>query len=541
MQWAVGSYALLFATALFAAGALGDRYGHRTVLVAGLVTFGAASAWAAWAADPTGLILARGVMGVGGAMIMPTSMGIIGSSFPPHRRPGAIAAWSASSGVGVALGPLIGGLLIDHFWWVSVFLVNPPIVVLAVAGILRYAPNPRGPRRRGVDLPGLLLSTVGLAALAYGLIEAGQDTDWGRPQVWAPVIVGVVVLAAFIVVESRSAEPSFNPRLFRVGRFAAGNLALAALFFAITGQMFYGNFFLQGARGMPAVQAGFAFLPGALGVVVGSAAGPRLVRRYGVARVSGTALFLVALGFAANLSIERGTSLLWFCTLGGFNGIMIGATIAPTVAAVLAVLPADQMGAGSAVNNTVRQVGSVLGIAVLGTVLTLSYRSRVDPALGGLPGPARTAAETSAEQARGLARALGRPDLTVAAARDQEERQRRRVEEERRRPAGSRLPRPAGHRHVHAGRGSGRDAPARVAAGRLLRRLKRTPSPARPVLVPGGRAAGSRAPSAGLGFHRQQPGAAAGPEGGEVTARAAADQHGMRKEQRAAGAVPEAP
>ncbi|WP_432979466.1 MFS transporter [Dactylosporangium sp. CA-233914] len=415
LQWAVGSYALLFATALFAAGALGDRYGHRTILLLGLVCFGAASVWAAWAGDATGLILARGLMGLGGAMMMPTSMAIIGATFPPERRAGAIAAWSASSGVGVALGPLLGGVLVDHFWWGSVFLVNLPVVGLALLGVALVVPNPRLAQRRRPDPGGLLLSTAGLAALAYGLIEAGQDTDWARWNVWGPVVLGLALLALFGVYEWRTPEPSFDPRLFRDRRFSAGNIALAALFFAITGQMFFGNFYLQGARGMSALDTGLAFLPGALGVAIGSGLGARLARRFGVAAVSGTGLLVVAAAFLANLAFDVDTSLVWFCTLGGVSGIAMGLTIAPTVAAVIAVLPPDRMGAGSAVNNTVRQVGSVLGIALLGTILTTAYRDRIAPALAGLPPAARDAAAPSAEHTRAVADALHRPDLTKAA------------------------------------------------------------------------------------------------------------------------------
>ncbi|GAA3450342.1 MFS transporter [Dactylosporangium matsuzakiense] len=415
LQWAVGSYALLFATALFAAGALGDRYGHRTILVLGLLCFGAASIWAAWAGDATGLILARGLMGLGGAMMMPTSMAIIGATFPPERRAGAIAIWAASSGVGVALGPLLGGVLVDHFWWGSVFLVNLPVVALALIGIALAVPNPKLAQRRRPDPIGLLLSTGGLAALAYGLIEAGQDTDWARPAVWGPVAAGLALLVLFTVFEWRTAEPSFDPRLFRSFRFSAGNLALAALFFAITGQMFYGNFYLQGARGMSALDTGFAFLPSALGVAVGSVLGARLVKRFGLAWISGVGLLVVAGAFLTNLAFDVDTPLVWFCAVGLVSGTAMGMTIAPTSAAVIAALPLDRMGAGSAVNNTLRQVGSVLGIALLGTVLTTAYRDRIAPALTGLPASARDAAAPSAEHTRAVADALHRPDLTQAA------------------------------------------------------------------------------------------------------------------------------
>jgi len=416
LQWAVGAYSLLFATMLFAAGALGDRYGHRTILLAGLLIFGVASGWAAWAADPVQLVLARALMGAGGAMIMPSSMAIIGTVFPPERRAGAIAAWSASSGVGVTLGPLLGGVLIDHFWWGSVFLVNLPIVALAAVGVWWVVPNPHG-ARRAADPVGLLLSTAGLAALAYGLIEAGQDTAWARPAVVGPVVGGLVLLVSFTLVEWRSAAPSFDPRLFRDRRFAAGNLALAALFFAITGQMFYGNFYLQGVRHLGALETGLLFVPGALGVIVGSVLGARLVRTHGVGRVCGPALLVVAASFALNATIGLDTTLVWFCTLGAVNGIGMGVAIAPLVAAVIAVLPLDRMGAGSAVNNAVRQVGSVLGIAVLGTVLSSVYRDRIGAALAGLPAPAQDVAGRSAEQARYVAAELGRGELAAAADR----------------------------------------------------------------------------------------------------------------------------
>ena len=415
LQWAVGAYALLFATALFAAGALGDRYGHRTILLLGLLCFGAASVWAAWAGGATGLILARGLMGLGAAMMMPTSMAIIGATFPPARRAGAIAAWSASSGVGVALGPLLGGLLVDHFWWGSVFLVNLPVAALALVGIALVVPNPKLAARRRPDPIGLVLSTAGLALLAYGLIEAGQNTDWARSRVWAPVLTGLALLGAFTVFEWRSPEPSFDPRLFRNGRFSAGNLALAALFFGITGQMFYGNFYLQGARGMTALATGLAFLPGAVGLAAGSPVGARLAKRYGVGLVSGLGLLVVAAAFLANLTFDVDTPLAWFCTVGFISGVAMGLAIAPTVAAVIAVLPVDRMGAGSAVNNTVRQVGSVLGIALLGTILTSAYRDRIEPALASLPAPARDAATPSAERTRAVADAMHRPELTDAA------------------------------------------------------------------------------------------------------------------------------
>lgn len=229
------------------------------------------------------------------------------------------------------------------------------------------------------------------------------------------MLAGLALLTGFTVLEWRSSEPSFDPRLFRNGRFSAGNVAMGALFFAITGQMFYGNFYLQGARGMSALHTGLAFLPGAIGVAVGSGLGARLAKRYGVGRVSGTGLLVVAAAFLANLGFGLHTPLLLFCAVGLVSGVAMGCAIAPTVAAVIAVLPQDRMGAGSAVNNTVRQVGSVLGIALLGTILTTTYRNRIEPFLASLPEPVRAAASPSAEHTRAVAAGLGRPDLAGAA------------------------------------------------------------------------------------------------------------------------------
>ncbi|WP_051084829.1 MFS transporter [Kribbella catacumbae] len=249
LQWALGIYSLFFATALFAAGALGDRFGHRTVLMLGMTVFGASSAWAAWADGPVSLILARALMGIGGAMIMPTSMAIIGWVFPPERRAGAIAAWSASAGIGVAVGPVLGGLLIDHFWWGSVFLINLPIVAAGLIGAALVVPNPRSPQRRRLDPLGLGLSTLGLLGVTYGLIEGGRAGGWDRWQVWGSIAAGVLLIAAFLFSELKEENPSFDPRLFRNRRFAAGNVGMAAMFLTITGQSFYLTFYLRAPVG----------------------------------------------------------------------------------------------------------------------------------------------------------------------------------------------------------------------------------------------------------------------------------------------------
>ncbi|MFI5729826.1 MFS transporter [Kribbella sp. NPDC051587] len=411
LQWAIGIYSLLFATALFAAGALGDRYGHRTVLMIGLVVFGASSAWAAWATGPTTLVLARATMGLGGALIMPTSMAILGSTFAPERRAGAIAVWSSAAGVGVAAGPVLGGLLLSRFWWGSVFLINLPLVAVALVGAALVLPNPRSPQRRRLDPLGLGLSTLGLLGLSYGLIEGGHQGGWSRWQVWASIAAGLVLIAAFLYAEAREHDPSFDPRLFRNRHFAAGNVALGALFLTITGQAFYQTFYLQGARGFSPLHAGLLTLPGATGVVLGSPLGARLAARFGIARVSGTALAAFTLCLVLNLTYTVDTSLVWFCIVGATAGLAIGAAVAPTTAGVVATLPMDRIGAGSAVSNAMRQVGSVLGVAVIGTIVSSTYQHAIAPSVVGLP----DAVGESAEATRHFAAASGRPQLVPLA------------------------------------------------------------------------------------------------------------------------------
>lgn len=415
LQWATGSYTLVFAALMFAAGALGDRFGHRTVLAAGLLIFAAASVWAAYAGDAGQLIAARAVMGAGSALIMPPTMAIITWTFTGPARATAIGLFSTSAGVGLAAGPLLAGLLLDHFWWGSVFLVNIPVVAIALAGIAALVPNFRSPVRRPLDPAGLLLSITGLGALAYGLIRAGQVADWGRADVWLPIVGGVIALAVFVIVELRSAQPSFDPRLLADRVFGGGSAALGLLFLAMTAAGFYGAFYLQGARGFSALHAGLATAPSALGVIIGGPLGVRLTRRYSLRPVTAIALTVAALAMGSYFFMGLDTPIAWLEVVFIVQGSAIGMVIGALMAALMGTLPLERAGAGSAVTNTVRQTGSVLGIAVGGTIMSIVYRRAIEPALPGLPTAARDQAATSAELARHTAAALHRPDLAAAA------------------------------------------------------------------------------------------------------------------------------
>jgi EmrB/QacA subfamily drug resistance transporter len=418
LQWAVGSYTLVFATLMFTAGAVGDRFGHRTILIIGMVVFGLSSIWAAYAGSPAELIEARAVMGMGSALAVPATMAILTWTFTGPSRASAFGVFSISAGAGLAAGPVLAGILLAHFWWGSVFLVNVPIVVLAVAAIGWVVPNFRSPVPRRLDFAGLVLSAGGLAALAYGLIRAGQVAAWVRWDVAAPIAGGLVLLAAFVITELRIRQPSFDPRLLAQRIFGGGNAALGLLFLAMTGSTFYAAFYLQGARGFSPLAAGLAgSLPAAVGVMLGAPLATRLVARFSVRPVTVTGLTIAGLAMGGWSHFGLHTPLVWNEILSFVLGLSIGTVIAPVSTAVMSALPLDRAGAGSAVNNTVRQTGSVLGIAAGGTIMSIVYRRGIERALTGAPNPVRQQAQISAEQARHVAAATHRPGLAEAADR----------------------------------------------------------------------------------------------------------------------------
>src|SRR3569833_1787232 len=361
LQWAVGSYTLVFATLMFTAGAIGDRFGHRTILIIGMVVLGLSSVWAAYAGGPAELIAARAVMGAGSALAVPATMAILTWTITGQARAAAIGVIRNKSGVGLA---------------------------------------------------------GGLAALAYGLIRAGQVAAWGRWDVAGPIAGGLALLAAFVVVELRIGQPSFDPRLLAQWVFGGGNAALGLLFLAMTGSTFYAAFYLQGARGFSPLAAGLAgALPAAVGVMLGAPLATRLVARSSVRPVTVTGLTVAALAMGGWSLFGLHTPLVGSEILSFVQGLAIGTVIAPVSTAVMSALPLDRAGAGSAVNNTVRQTGSVLGIAAGGTIMSIVYRHGMEGALAGAPDPVRRQAQLSAEQARHVAAATHRRGLAEAAAR----------------------------------------------------------------------------------------------------------------------------
>lgn len=394
LVWAIDSYILVFAALLFTWGVLGDKYGRKRILIIGLLIFGLASAASAFATSPEWLILSRGIMGIGGAAVMPVTLAIITVVFPPHERGKAIGAWAGSVGAAVALGPVLGGLLLEHpdwsSWltgndWGSVFLINIPIVIIGVIGILQVVPESRNPHPQRLDLIGLVLSFVGLVALVYGIIHASSVGAWIDAQVLVPVVFGIAVLIVFLVYESRSDHKSFDVSLFKNRGYAVSLSAVSLAFFALMGITFTLPFYFQILRGYSTLEAGLAFLPFAIGQLIAAPRSAKMVERFGYRAVMTTGLVVVGIALIGLTQLQMDSNI-WL-VLGGFFlfGFGMGNVVAPATSVMQNVLPLARAGAGSAVQNTVRQVAGALGVAVVGTVLGTQYANNVAPVFQDLP------------------------------------------------------------------------------------------------------------------------------------------------------------
>ncbi|MEY2964676.1 MAG: hypothetical protein RLZZ228_489, partial [Actinomycetota bacterium] len=433
LVWAIDSYILAFAALLFTWGALGDRFGRKRILVIGLIIFGIASAASAFAETPAQLIAFRAVMGVGGAAVMPTTLAIITVVFPPHERGKAIGAWAGAVGAAVALGPVLGGLLLQHpdwsSWitgndWGAVFLINVPIVILGLIGVWRIVPESRDPHPRRLDLIGLVLSVVGLTLLIYGIIHASSTLSWTDPGVVLPMLAGIAVIALFLWYEARSDHKSFDVSLFANRGYAISLSAVTLAFFALSGITFTLPFYLQILRGYDTLAAGLCFVPFAVGQILAAPRSAGMVLKFGYRAVMTTGLVLVAVSLIGLLFIGMATPIWIVLVIFFIFGFGMGNVIAPASTVMQNVLPLARAGAGSAVQNTVRQVGGALGVAIIGTVLATQYATRVATSLEGLPTDvpeeARVAAENSIVATDALLNGLeqsGAPETILDAVR----------------------------------------------------------------------------------------------------------------------------
>jgi EmrB/QacA subfamily drug resistance transporter len=376
LQWFSTAYTLVVAVAMLPASNLGDRYGRKRLLVASLVLFAAASVWCAYSGSSGELIAARAVLGLAGAAMMPLGFAMLPSLFEDRdERARAVAIWTAASAIGLPLGPILGGWLLDHFWWGSVFLINVPLAAIGAAALAVFLPESRSSRPFGLDLPGALLSSAGLAGVIYGFINADQ-TSWGATGTWAPIAAGLVLLAAFVAWERRSTHPLIELALFTDAHFSWGTVHATIANFALFGMLFAMPQYFQSVDGTTPLGTGLRLLPMIAGIVAGSQVGGKLAKRFG-ARIVISAGFLisaVALAAAATTQVDTGYGFAaaWITVLGAGVGLALPAAMA----GALGALSTEWSGAGSGLMQAVRQVGGTVGVAVLGTVLGSGYRSQ---------------------------------------------------------------------------------------------------------------------------------------------------------------------
>ncbi|MFI6960954.1 MFS transporter [Streptomyces sp. NPDC050255] len=416
LEWAINSYTLVFAGLLFTAGLLGDRLGRKKILLFGIVLFGLGSAFAAMSGSPGELITWRAVMGFGAAFVMPATLAVLMNVFERDEQPKAIGIWAGSVGLGIAIGPITGGLLLEHFWWGSIFLVNVPVVVVALIAMAVLVPDSRDPKPGRLDPVGVVLSVIGLVLLVYGIIRGGELADFTDVSVLLPVVGGLAVLVVFVLHEKRSSSPAIDISYFRKPAFSAAVAAIALVFFALMGVTFFSAFYMQSVRGWSALQSGLLILPLAVAQMVFAPRARFVVDRFGARAVCTVGMLLVAGGLAAFALFDATTPVWVMCVVFFVQGTGMAHVMPPVTVAVMQALPREKAGSGSAVNNTFRQVGGALGIAVLGSVLSAVYRGDIEGHLDAVPAAARDVAGESIEATLGVAEKMGPAGTPLVAA-----------------------------------------------------------------------------------------------------------------------------
>jgi DHA2 family multidrug resistance protein-like MFS transporter len=410
LQWIVDSYAIVFAGLLLSAGAIGDRFGRKLALMGGLAVFAGGSLVGAFADTAEWVIVSRAVSGIGAAFIMPATLSLISAIFPPHERGKAIAVWAGFAGAGGALGPLVVGFLLTDwwvfpaYWWGSAFVVNVTTSLFVLAAVAIYAPRSRDDDSTPLDPFGALFSLLGVGALLYGIIE-GPAQGWGHGAVVGAFVLAAVMSATFVWWELRTEHPMLPMPYFRDRGFTTGSGVIAFGFLVMFGFFFLITQYFQFVKGWSPLRAGVATLPFAVTMVVVSPRTDALVRRLGMNRVIAGGFGSMALGFVVLALMAPSTSYLLIVVGLVMLSAGMALTIAPATGAIMSAVPLNKAGVGSAVNDTTRELGGALGIAVLGSIVASSYRSRFDA--GGLPGEAAGVAEESIGGAIRVASRLG--------------------------------------------------------------------------------------------------------------------------------------
>src|ERR1700730_16789432 len=412
LQCISAAYTLTLGGLLLPAGVLGDRYGRRRLLLAGLAIFGITSVIASQATTAVELIAMRAVMGIGAAFIVPLSLSILPSMFTPEERPRAISATAAGAFLGLPLGPLLAGFLLTHYAWGSVFLINAPVVVLALVGVWFLVPEGKDPNPRSFDWVGGLLGGAGVTALVYGGIEQ-PIPGWTDPRVLVGIIAGAVILTAFVVWDLRHPSPFVDLGNFRSRGFTWATMAFVVTGFGLFGVMFILTPFLQIVLGNDAQATGIKLLPLIGGVILGAGAGNVLAARLGqrVAVSAGLAITAAALvGFS---QIGAGTSYAPVAAALAVIGLGIGIALPTTLNIILGTLPPTQTGAGSALTRALQQIAATFGVATLGSILNSAYQAQIGPHVASLPSAARAAALGSIAGAHAVAAHLPAPIRTA--------------------------------------------------------------------------------------------------------------------------------
>lgn len=377
LLWIIDAYTLVFAGLLLTAGTLGDKFGRRLTLHIGLIVFGLASLVATFADSPTQLIIGRGLMGIGGAAIMPATLSIITNVFPPKERARAIGIWAAFAGIGGAVGPLTGGFLIEHFWWGSVFLVNIPVVILAVTTIFFIVPESRDDNAPKVDILGAVLSIVALSSLLYAII-IGAEEGYSHPNIVVAFVLSAIAFAAFFTWEAKIEEPMLQLSFFKDKRFSSGALSITLIFFAMFGMSLLLTQYMQLVLGYSPLKSGAAFIPFALTMFVTAPTSAIVAKKFGTKTTVVIGLFLVASALLAMSTLQADNSythIVWmFIMMAGGMGL----TMAPSTSAIMNSLPREKAGIGSAMNDTTRMVGAALGLAIIGSIFSHVYRNNIE-------------------------------------------------------------------------------------------------------------------------------------------------------------------
>ena len=414
LQWIVDAYAIVFAALLLPAGALGDRFGRKPLLATGLALFGAASFAALFVHSPGTLIALRAVLGVAAALIMPVTLSVITTIFPPEERGKAVGTWVGVAAGGAVIGLLTSGVLLHFFSWSSIFALNVVLAAVALAGTLLIVPATRESRPPRLDPIGTLLSVLGLAAIVFGTIE-GPDRGWGSPLTLAALLGGFAGVGLFIVWELKRRQPMLDPRNFLRRGFGAGSLSISVQFFALFGFLFLALPYLQLILGYSPLQAAAALLPMAAVVIPLSRFAPRIAGRIGVRVTGPIGLGLMAIGFIVLSTL--GTSASYWHFLAGLLPLGAGMALSgsPATTAIVASLPREKQGVASAVNDVSRELGGALGIAVLGSILNTAYRSGVEQHTAALSPGLADKARGSLGAAQAIGHRLGSGDLATHA------------------------------------------------------------------------------------------------------------------------------